>query len=86
MNVVNPEKDVDGFHPLNMGCLAMKGREPFFVPCAAKSCIDLLLRFGIEIVGKNAVVVGRSKLVGLPVSLLLQVFISYYVYILCISC
>ncbi|XP_056689852.1 bifunctional protein FolD 2 [Spinacia oleracea] len=72
LNVVNPEKDVDGFHPLNMGCLAMKGREPFFVPCAAKSCIDLLLRFGIEIVGKNAVVVGRSKLVGLPVSLLLQ--------------
>ncbi|KAL2898979.1 Bifunctional protein FolD 4 chloroplastic [Bienertia sinuspersici] len=72
INAVNPEKDVDGFHPWNMGCLAMKRREPFFVPCAAKSCIDLLLRSGIEIMGKNAVVIGRSKLVGLPVSLLLQ--------------
>ncbi|XP_021720854.1 bifunctional protein FolD 2-like isoform X5 [Chenopodium quinoa] len=72
LNVVNPEKDVDGFHSFNMGSLAMKGREPFFIPCAAKSCIDLLLRSGVEIAGKNAVVIGRSKLVGLPVSLLLQ--------------
>ncbi|KNA06964.1 hypothetical protein SOVF_176260 [Spinacia oleracea] len=72
MDVIDPEKDVDGFHPLNVGCLAMKGREPLFVPCAAKSCIDVLLRFGIEIAGKNAVVIGRSKIVGLPVSLLLQ--------------
>ncbi|XP_057536386.1 bifunctional protein FolD 2-like [Amaranthus tricolor] len=72
LNVINPEKDVDGFHPFNMGSLAMKGREPFFVPCGAKSCIDLLLRTGVEMVGKNAVVIGRSKIVGLPVSLLLQ--------------
>ncbi|XP_021716147.1 bifunctional protein FolD 2-like [Chenopodium quinoa] len=72
MDVINPEKDVDGFHPLNMGCLAIKGREPLFVPCAAKSCIDVLLRSGTEISGKNAVVIGRSKIVGLPVSLLLQ--------------
>lgn len=72
LNVVNPEKDVDGFHPLNMGSLAMKGREPFFIPCAAKGCIELLLRHGIKMLGKNAVVIGRSKIVGLPVSLLLQ--------------
>ncbi|KAF8035337.1 hypothetical protein BT93_C1383 [Corymbia citriodora subsp. variegata] len=72
INFVSPEKDVDGFHPLNMGNLAMKGREPLFIPCAPKSCIELLLRCGVEIMGKRAVVVGRSKIVGLPTSLLLQ--------------
>ncbi|XP_056175840.1 bifunctional protein FolD 2-like isoform X3 [Syzygium oleosum] len=72
INFVSPEKDVDGFHPLNMGNLAMKGREPLFIPCAPKSCIELLLRSGVEIMGKRAVVVGRSKIVGLPISLLLQ--------------
>ncbi|KAK3409600.1 hypothetical protein EUGRSUZ_J01713 [Eucalyptus grandis] len=72
INFVSPEKDVDGFHPLNMGNLAMKGREPLFIPCAPKSCIELLLRSGVEIMGKRAVVVGRSKIVGLPTSLLLQ--------------
>ncbi|KAK9755224.1 hypothetical protein RND81_01G011000 [Saponaria officinalis] len=72
VNVVSPEKDVDGFHPLNMGNLALKGREPYFIPCAAKACIELLLRSGIELVGKKAVVIGRSKVVALPTSLLLQ--------------
>ncbi|KAM7502571.1 hypothetical protein LguiB_001475 [Lonicera macranthoides] len=66
------EKDVDGFHPLNLGCLAMRGREPLFIPCAPKGCIELLLRSGMEIKGKTAVVIGRGKLVGLPTSLLLQ--------------
>ncbi|XP_057776598.1 bifunctional protein FolD 2-like isoform X1 [Salvia miltiorrhiza] len=64
-------KDVDGFHPLNIGKLAMKGRDPLFVPCTPKGCIELLTRHGITIKGKNAVVVGRSNIVGLPVSLLL---------------
>lgn len=73
MTVVSPEKDVDGFHPLNMGNLAMRGREPFFIPCASKGCIELLLRFGVEIIGKKSVVIGRSKVVGLPTSFLLQV-------------
>ncbi|KAI4304865.1 hypothetical protein MLD38_040326 [Melastoma candidum] len=72
IDIVNPAKDVDGFHPMNMGNLAMRGREPFFIPCAPKSCIELLLRSGVEIMGKRAVVVGRSKIVGLPISLLLQ--------------
>lgn len=53
----------------------MKGREPLFIPCAPKSCIELLLRSGVEIIGKKAVVIGRSKIVGLPTSLLLQVLI-----------
>ncbi|KAE8076990.1 hypothetical protein FH972_015604 [Carpinus fangiana] len=72
MTVVSPEKDVDGFHPLNMGNLAMRGREPLFIPCASKGCIELLLRLGVEIVGKKSVVIGRSKIVGLPTSFLLQ--------------
>ncbi|KAI9157152.1 hypothetical protein LWI28_017613 [Acer negundo] len=50
---VSPEKDVDGFHPLNMGNLAMRGREPLFIPCASKGCIELLLRSGVEIMGKK---------------------------------
>ncbi|KAL8513450.1 hypothetical protein ACS0TY_012784 [Phlomoides rotata] len=64
-------KDVDGFHPLNIGKLSMKGREPMFVPCTPKGCLELLKRNGISIKGKNAVVVGRSNIVGLPVSMLL---------------
>lgn len=73
INVVSPEKDVDGFHPLNIGNLAIRGRKPFFVPCAPKGCIELLPRHGVEIKGKRAVIIGRSKIVGLPTSLLLQV-------------
>lgn len=65
------EKDVDGFHPLNMGLLAQKGREPHFVPCTPAGCIELLERSGVEISGANAVVLGRSNIVGLPVALLL---------------
>lgn len=73
LNSVHLEKDVDGFHPLNMGNLAMRGREPLFLPCTPKGCIELLIRANIEISGKTAVVIGRSNIVGLPTSLLLQV-------------
>lgn len=72
MDVLSIEKDVDGFHPLNMGNLAMRGREPLFIPCTPKGCIELLLRSNVEITGKKAVVIGRSNIVGLPTSLLLQ--------------
>jgi len=72
LNLVNLEKDVDGFHPLNMGNLAMRGREPLFIPCTPKGCIELLVRSGVDIMGKKAVVIGRSNIVGLPASLLLQ--------------
>ena len=67
------EKDVDGFHPINIGNLAMRGREPLFIPCTPKGCIELLIRSGIDVMGKKAVVIGRSNIVGLPASLLLQV-------------
>ncbi|KAK1563748.1 hypothetical protein Q3G72_032172 [Acer saccharum] len=72
LNALSLEKDVDGFHPLNMGNLAMRGREPLFIPCTPKGCIELLIRSGVEIIGKNAVVIGKSNIVGLPTSLLLQ--------------
>jgi 5,10-methylene-tetrahydrofolate dehydrogenase/methenyl tetrahydrofolate cyclohydrolase len=68
---ISIEKDVDGFHPLNIGRLSMKRREPLFVPCTPKGCIELLDRSGIEISGRNAVVLGRSNIVGLPVAMLL---------------
>ncbi|KAK3140711.1 hypothetical protein QOZ80_5AG0404740 [Eleusine coracana subsp. coracana] len=71
LSEISIEKDVDGFHPLNIGKLAMKGREPLFVPCTPKGCMELLSRSGITVKGKRAVVVGRSNIVGLPVSLLL---------------
>ncbi|XP_057483263.1 bifunctional protein FolD 2-like [Actinidia eriantha] len=68
---ISIEKDVDGFHPLNIGKLAMKGRDPLFLPCTPKGCLELLSRSGISVKGKKAVVVGRSNIVGLPVALLL---------------
>lgn len=80
LNAVSIEKDVDGFHPLNIGRLAMRGREPLFVPCTPKGCIELLHRYGINIKGKRAVVIGRSNIVGMPAALLLQV-INFYLHI-----
>jgi len=68
---ISIEKDVDGFHPLNIGRLSMKRREPLFVPCTPKGCIELLNRTGVKIEGKRAVVLGRSNIVGLPVAMLL---------------
>lgn len=72
LNAVSLEKDVDGFHPLNIGNLAMRGREPLFISCTPKGCIELLYRSNVEIMGKTAVIIGRSNIVGLPTSLLLQ--------------
>ncbi len=65
------EKDVDGFHPINIGRLAMKGREPLFIPCTPYGCMVLLEKAGAQIEGAEAVVLGRSNIVGLPVSMLL---------------
>ncbi|KAL2643627.1 hypothetical protein R1flu_011214 [Riccia fluitans] len=69
---ISIEKDVDGFHPLNIGNLTMKGRDPLFCPCTPKGCIELLERSGVTIAGKRAVVVGRSNIVGMPVALMLN--------------
>jgi len=71
LEAVPLSKDVDGFHPLNVGALAMKGREPDFVPCTPAGVIELLDRSGTKIAGADAVVLGRSNIVGMPVALLL---------------
>ncbi len=71
LRAISIEKDVDGFHPINMGRLAQKGREPLFVPCTPAGCIILLKKAGAKLEGANAVVVGRSNIVGMPAALLL---------------
>jgi 5,10-methylene-tetrahydrofolate dehydrogenase/methenyl tetrahydrofolate cyclohydrolase len=62
---------VDGFSPLNVGRLSMKNREPMFVPCTPLGCLYLIESVGTKIEGANAVVLGRSNIVGLPMSFLL---------------
>jgi len=71
LNTISIEKDVDGFHPLNIGRLAQKGRESLFVPCTPDGVIYLLDSAGAKLEGANAVVLGRSNIVGMPVALLL---------------
>ncbi len=71
LNAVPIAKDVDGFHPVNIGKLGMKNRKPSFEPCTPAGVIELLDRIGTKIEGANAVVLGRSNIVGLPVALLL---------------
>jgi len=71
LNAVPLDKDVDGFHPLNIGALAMKGRVGDFIPCTPNGVIELLKRSGTEMSGASAVVLGRSNIVGMPVALLL---------------
>ena len=71
LQLISVEKDVDGLSPINIGRLAQKGREPLFVPCTPNGCIYLLDKMGIQIEGANAVVLGRSNIVGMPASLLL---------------
>ncbi len=64
-------KDVDGFHPMNIGRLAMKGRDPLFVPCTPAGAMTLLEEAGAEFEGAEAVVLGRSNIVGKPAAFLL---------------
>lgn len=71
LNAISIEKDVDGFHPLNIGRLAQKGREPLFVPCTPFGVVYLIEQVGVKLEGANAVVLGRSNIVGMPVALLL---------------
>jgi len=66
---IDPDKDVDGFHPYNVGGL-MTGT-PLFVPCTPRGIMELIARSGIDLKGKEAVVVGRSNIVGKPTAMLL---------------
>jgi len=68
---IRPEKDVDGFHPVNVGKLSI-GERDGFVPCTPAGAIELLLRSGVETRGKDAVIVGRSNIVGKPMAALLM--------------
>jgi methylenetetrahydrofolate dehydrogenase (NADP+)/methenyltetrahydrofolate cyclohydrolase len=70
LDLVDPAKDVDGFHPENVGRLVQK--RPRFVPCTPAGIMELLARYGIPVAGRRAVVVGRSDIVGKPLTLLLM--------------
>lgn len=69
IRAISPEKDVDGFHPMNVGRLVIG--EKGFVSCTPAGIIQLLKRSGIEISGKNCVIIGRSNIVGKPMALLM---------------
>lgn len=64
-------KDVDGFNPINVGRIALRGLAPVFVPCTPAGIMEMLKEYNAPIQGANAVVIGRSNIVGMPVSLLL---------------
>lgn len=70
METIDPRKDVDGFHPINIGRMA-KGL-PAYISATPQGVLDLLERYNIETSGKHCVVVGRSQIVGLPMSILMQ--------------
>ncbi len=67
---IDPAKDVDGFHPVNVGKLLI-GEKDGFAPCTPAGVQELLVRYGIETSGKDAVVIGRSNIVGKPMAALL---------------
>ncbi|MDF4054826.1 bifunctional methylenetetrahydrofolate dehydrogenase/methenyltetrahydrofolate cyclohydrolase FolD [Staphylococcus aureus] len=69
LEAINPDKDVDGFHPINIGKLYID--EQTFVPCTPLGIMEILKHADIDLEGKNAVVIGRSHIVGQPVSKLL---------------
>jgi methylenetetrahydrofolate dehydrogenase (NADP+)/methenyltetrahydrofolate cyclohydrolase len=71
LSKISISKDVDGFHPINIGRLAQKGREPSFVPCTPAGIMVLLQQTHTILEGKHAIVLGRSNIVGMPVALLL---------------
>ena len=70
IELIAPEKDVDGFNPLNAGRLSI-GKGDYFAPCTPLGVLEMMARSGIEVSGKHAVIVGRSNLVGKPLALLL---------------
>ena len=70
ISFINPDKDVDGLHPMNLGYL-LQGK-PNFIPCTPFGCIQILKHYEIEVKSKNIVIVGRSNLVGKPLHALLS--------------
>jgi methylenetetrahydrofolate dehydrogenase (NADP+)/methenyltetrahydrofolate cyclohydrolase len=70
IETINPEKDVDGFHPLNLGKMIMG--EPTYIPATPFGIVEMIKRYSIKTTGKKCVVIGRSNIVGRPVSILLS--------------
>ncbi|KAI8973692.1 formate--tetrahydrofolate ligase-domain-containing protein [Mycotypha africana] len=71
IEAIDYQKDVDGFHAVNIGNMAKRQGEPLFLPCTPKGIIHLLKSTGVELAGKQAAVIGRSDIVGSPVATLL---------------
>jgi len=69
---IAPGKDVDGFHPLNMGRTLMRGRRATFVPCTALGVMQLLYRSNVQLTGRNVVILGDSNIVGMPLAMLFR--------------
>eukprot|EP00884_Botryococcus_braunii_P021082 jgi/Botrbrau1/7658/Bobra.0159s0100.1 len=69
---ISPDKDVDGLHPESVGKLVSGGRKALYTPCTALGCMQLLKRYGINLQGLNAVILGDSNVVGLPLAFLLN--------------
>jgi methylenetetrahydrofolate dehydrogenase (NADP+)/methenyltetrahydrofolate cyclohydrolase len=70
LSKLDPKKDVDGFHPINVGYLHSATGDPF-IPCTALGCLKLIKKYEPNLPGKNAVIIGRSNIVGKPLSALL---------------
>jgi methylenetetrahydrofolate dehydrogenase (NADP+)/methenyltetrahydrofolate cyclohydrolase len=68
LNAIDPDKDVDGFHPVNVGRLMIGGKEAKFLPCTPAGIQELIVRSGFETDGAEVVVVGRSNIVGKPIA------------------
>ena len=68
LNAIDPDKDVDGFHPVNVGRLMIGGKEVKFPPCTPAGIQELIVRTGVETSGAEVVVVGRSNIVGKPIA------------------
>jgi len=68
INTIDPRKDVDGFHPYNVGCLSLG--KPKFIPCTPKGIMRILEHYNVDLSGKHTVIIGRSNIVGRPISIL----------------
>ena len=68
LNAIDPDKDVDGFHPINVGRLMIGGSEAKFLPCTPAGIQEMIIRSGVETSGAEVVVVGRSNIVGKPIA------------------
>src|SRR5512136_724541 len=71
LNAIDPDKDVDGFHPVNVGRLMIGGSEVKFPPCTPAGIQELIVRSGVETKGSEVVVVGRSNIVGKPIAVIM---------------